>query len=161
VFVNAIAWLLNFGDGELAAVGQRELLHLVPQSSTFEVPRGPRHCRQVLAWQNQLVPVWDILEWLRPGRGEKQAALAAVVGYQSRRRQVPRFGVLMLVEPPRRIEVSNSQACELGKTQSAWRGIAISSFRHEGTSMPVPVLDLPLMFSTELAQGDALREASA
>lgn len=159
--MTTFAWLLNFGDGEVAAVGQRELLHLVPQSSTYEVPRTPRHCRRVLAWQNQLVPVWDILEWLRPGRSDGQAALAAVVGYQERRRQVPRFGALMLTEPPRRIEVCNSQACELDKGQSAWHGIAISSFRHEGASEPVPVLDLPLMFSAELAGGAATQGSAA
>lgn len=158
--MTAIAWLLNFGDGEVAAVGQRELLHLVPQSSTFEVPRVPRHCRRVLAWQNQLVPVWDILEWLRPGSAGKQAALASVVGYQSRRRQTPRFGALLLVEPPSRIEVCNSQACELDKNQLAWRGIAISSFRHDGIAQPVPVLDLPLMFSSELAGSAALQQIS-
>lgn len=149
--MTTMAWLLNFGDGELAAVGERELLHLVPQSDSFEVPRVPRHCRHVVAWQHRVVPVWDVLEWLRPGSGSKETRLTAVVGHQSQRGQAPRFGALLLVEPPSRIEVCNSQACELDGGQAAWREIAISSFRREGTALPVPVLDLPLMFSASMA----------
>lgn len=153
--MTAIAWLLNFGDGKLATLGERELLHLVPQAEFLEVPRVPRHCRRVLAWQNRVVPVWDVLEWLRPGSDHNDARLAAVAGYQFHRGQAPQFGALLLVEPPNRIEVCNSQACDLDEDQAAWRGIAISSFRHEGIPTPIPVLDLPLMFSTSLASSAA------
>lgn len=155
--MTTIAWLLNFGRGELAAVGERELLHLVPQSEFFEVPRVPRHCRRVLAWQNRLVPVWSVLEWLRPGSDSMEARLSAVVGHQLQRGQAPQFGALLLVEPPVRIEVLNSQACELDASQAAWGEITISSFRHEGISQPVPVLDLPLMFSAALTGSAALQ----
>ncbi|MDP2826549.1 MAG: hypothetical protein Q8O52_28170 [Sulfuritalea sp.] len=147
--MESIAWLLNFGDGQLAAVGKRELLHLVPQPELFEVPRTPRHCSRVLIWQHRVVPVWDILAWIKPGSRAKDAGLVAVVGYQSRRRQTPQFGAMVLAEPPSRIGVTDAQACELSREQSAWGEIAISCFRHE--EKPVAVLDLPLMFSGAFA----------
>lgn len=143
------AWLLNFGDGQLAAVGKRELLHLVPLQGLFDVPRAPRHCSRVMLWQHHVVPVFDMLAWLGVGSGASDAGLVAVVGYQSRRRQIPQFGALLLAEPPARIVVSDAQACELSPQQSAWDKLAISCFRHEEN--PVAVLDLPLMFSRAFA----------
>lgn len=144
------AWLLNFGGGQLAALGKRELLHLVPLHGLFDVPRTPRHCSRAMLWQHHVVPVWDMLAWLAPG-SRADAGLVAVVGYQSRRRQAPQFGALLLAEPPARIVVTDAQACELSPEQSAWDKLAISCFRHEEN--PVAVLDLPLMFSRAFAMG--------
>lgn len=152
------AWLLNFGDGENAAVGERELLHLVPQPDLFEVPLAPGHCSRVLVWQNQVLPVWDVLAWLKPGTPAKDARLAAVVGYQSRRREPPQFGAMVLAEPPGRIRVSDSQACELPQGQACWAEIAISCFLHQ--EKPIAVLDLPQMFSGALAAWSASQGAA-
>jgi hypothetical protein len=147
--MEAGAWLLDFGGGSHAAVGLRELLHLVPQPGLFEVPRTPRHCARALIWQNQVVPVWDVLAWLRPGVRADGAGLAAIVGYQSRRGQAPQFGALLLAEPPGRIDVSDDQACGLPPDQPRWGEIANSCFRHRDA--PVAVLDLPKMFSGAFA----------
>jgi hypothetical protein len=147
--MESIAWLLDFGDGEIAAVGKRELLHLVPQPEIFEVPRTPRHCSRALIWQSRVVPVWDVRAWLAPGTRTESAPLAAIVGYQSQRRQQPRFGALLLIEPPGRIAVNDSDACELSRGQPGWSKLAISCFLHGEN--PVAILDLPLMFSAALA----------
>ena len=148
--MEANAWLLNFGDGESAAVGRRELLHLVPQPVLLDVPRTPRHCSRVLIWQNHVVPVWDVLAWLRPGISTGSKAVAAVVGYQSRRRQMPQFGALLLAEAPHRIEVADAQSCEFARDRPLWSEIGCSCFRHEERSLAI--LDLPLMFSAALAK---------
>jgi hypothetical protein len=147
--MEARAWLLNFGDGTRAAIGLPELLHVVPQPGLFEVPRTPRHCSRALVWQNHVVPVWDVLAWLRPGTHADRPELAAIVGYQSRRGQPPRFGALLLAEPPGRIGVSDDQACGLPPGQPRLDEIACSCFRHGDA--PVAVLDLPLMFSGAFA----------
>lgn len=147
--MEASAWLVHFGGGESAVIGERELLHLVPQPSLLAVPRTPAHCCRVMEWQNRLLPVWDVLEWLNPCAGGRDARLAAVVGYQLRRKEMPRFGAIMLEEPPSRVKVSDAQACELPAGRPGLRDIAISCFLHE--RRPVPVLDLPRMFSRSLA----------
>jgi hypothetical protein len=151
--MESIAWLLDFGDGELAAVGRRELLHLVPQPEIFEVPRTPQHCSRVLIWQDRVVPVWDVRAWLSPESRMESAPLAAIVGYQLRTREQPRFGAVLLVKPPGRIAVKDADACELADRQARWKELAISSFRHGED--PVAILDLPRMYSGALAAGPA------
>lgn len=147
--MESMAWLLNFGDGHLAAVGRRELLHLVPQPTLFELPRTPRHCSRVMIWQGRMVPVWDLLAWLTPDSRAVNANLLAVVGYQSGRRQTPHFGAVLLVEPPARVAVADTDACEIPVDQQAWSRIADSGFRHQ--EKPVGILNLPLMFSATYA----------
>lgn len=143
--MESTAWLLNFGGSHLAAVGKRELLHLVQQPTLFDVPRTPRHCSRVMIWQNRMVPVWDIVDWLAPGSSAESANLLAVFGYQSARRQVPRFGAMSLAVPPLRVAIADSLACELTLQQTAWRKITSSCFLYEKT--PTGILDLPLIFS--------------
>jgi len=147
--MESAAWLVHFGGGESAVLGERELLHLVPQPALLAVPRTPAHCRHVIQWQNRLLPVWNVLEWLRPGVGNTHAQLVAVVGYQLRRKEMPRFGAIMLGEPPSRIKVSDIQACELPEGRSGLDKIASACFRHE--QKPMAVLDLPRMFSGALS----------
>ncbi len=141
---DSTAWIMDF-DGAVAAVGERELLHLLPQPELLEVPLAPRHCAHVIAWQDTLLPVWDVRAWLVPDSGKTTPSIAAIVGYQARRRQTPNFGTLMLTEPPSRVVISDAQFCELPEDQPGWRSIAISCFDFNGK--PVPILDLPSMFS--------------
>ncbi|MEI2780026.1 MAG: chemotaxis protein CheW [Candidatus Competibacter sp.] len=64
----ASAWLLALDAEVRAAVGARELIHLVQFPTVFEIPDAPPHCRQVLLWQEEIVPVMDVAAWLRGGR---------------------------------------------------------------------------------------------
>lgn len=139
------AWLLNIGSGKLVGAGERELLHLVEQPELFEVPMAPRHCMRVLAWQGQLLPVWDLHAWLEPGSVTDKVPLVVIVGYQSHRREIPKFGAMILAEPPVRTWVADSQACTLPSDQPGWNQVALSCFMHEDNA--VPVLDLPRMFT--------------
>ncbi|MDQ1315592.1 MAG: hypothetical protein QG662_1701 [Pseudomonadota bacterium] len=138
------AWLLDFGDELFAAVGERELMHLVSQPHLLTVPLSPQHCGSVLAWQKHLLPVWDIRTWLGQRSESEGDTLAAVVGYQHRPRQTPMFGVIALSSPPRRVIVKDTDACELPDGRS-WRTIARSCFLHG--QQPVPILDLAAMFT--------------
>jgi len=137
------AWLLDFGGDCRAAVGTRELLHLVDAPVTFAVPRSPEYCRRVVMWQERLLPVMDIAT--RVGSVSRQAPFLAVIGYQQQRGEYPHFGALMLSSPPRQLEVSDEQACRLPDKDGAWRELSISCFEHQGS--PVPVLNLCRIFS--------------
>lgn len=138
------AWLLDFGEGRKAAVGERELLHLVPQAELFDVPLTPAHCAQVLSWQERLLPVWDLHVWLGDSPEPSEAKLVAIIGYQPRSTTQPSFGALLLSEAPERILVGDEQFCELPDGQP-WPMIASSCFRHGEHA--VPILDLAVMFS--------------
>lgn len=138
------AWLLDFGDACQAAVGTRELLHLVDAPSTFAVPCTPGYCRRVVMWQERLLPVMDMAA--RVGAEPCNAPFLAVVGYQQQRGEYPQFGALMLNTPPRKLDVSDESACRLPESNGAWRELAISCFEHQG--VPVPILDLRRIFGS-------------
>jgi chemotaxis signal transduction protein len=138
------AWLLDFGDACRAAVGARELLHLVDAPATFAVPCTPGYCRRVVLWQERLLPVMDIAT--RVGAQPGKAPFLAVIGYQQQRGEYPQFGALMLSSPPRQLAVSDEQTCRLPEENSAWQELAISCFEHQGA--PVPVLNLCRIFSS-------------
>ena len=136
------AWLLDFGDACRAAVGTRELLHLVDAPATFTVPCTPGYCRSVVLWQERLLPVMDIAA--RLGAQPRSAPFLAVIGYQRQRGEYPQFGALALAAPPRQLAVRDEQACAL-PDEGGWRELAVSCFEHEGAA--VPVLDLYRIFS--------------
>ncbi len=138
------AWLLDFGGAFRAAVGTRELLHLIDAPSTFVVPCTPDYCRRVVLWQERLLPVMDIAA--RLGAQPLASPFLAVIGYQKLRGEYPQFGALALSTPPRQLTVSNEQACKLSGENSHWQEWAISCFEHQG--LPVPILDLCRVFGS-------------
>ena len=138
------AWLLDFGGSCQAAVGLRELLHLVDTPASFAVPCTPAYCRRVVLWQERLLPVMDIAA--RLGGASPANSFIGVVGYQRQRGEHPQFGALALASPPRQLAVTDDQACRLPEENSAWRELAISCFEHQG--VPVPVLNLNRIFGS-------------
>lgn len=143
------AWLLNLGGSCQAAVGTRELLHLIDAPVTFEVPYTPAYCRRVVFWQERMLPVMDIPA--KQGNAPQNAPFLAVVGYQRQRGEYPQFGALMLASPPQQIEVSDEQACPLPGEAQCWKELAISCFDHRGEA--VPVLDINRIFHSLPASG--------
>ena len=54
------AWILDFGMDFCAAVGVREILHLVDDSPSFAIPCTPLFCHRVIIWQGNLLPLMDL-----------------------------------------------------------------------------------------------------
>lgn len=138
------AWILDVGMNGKAAVGGRELLHLIDVPATFSVPCTPSYCRRVVHWQGRMLPVMDITA--RLGGVEQQAQFIAVVGYQQKRGEYPQFGALLLASPPLQVSVSDEQACNLPENSPGWKELAIACFEYQGDA--VPVLNLNRIFNT-------------
>ena len=138
------AWILDFGLNHKAAVGARELLHLIDVPVTFKVPCTPSYCHRVVAWQQRLLPVMDITS--RLGGTVQDAQFIAVIGYQKKRGEYPQFGALMLMSPPFQVAVGDAQACSLPEQTRGWEDLAISCFDYNGDA--VPVLNLNKLFNT-------------
>lgn len=136
------AWVLDFGMGYRAAVGARELLHLIDIPTAFNVPCTPAYCHRVLFWQGKLLPLLDVA--CRLGGAAHEASFIAVVGYQHKRGEYPQFGALQIVSPPTQVAVSDEQACNLPDETQDWDELAISCFEHNGVA--VPVLNLNRLF---------------
>jgi len=138
------AWILDFGMGYKAAVGSRELLHLIDVPASFVVPCTPSYCHRVLFWQGNLLPLMDIAA--RLCGTAQQSSFVAVVGFQQRRGEYPQFGALQLASPPEKVAVSDDQACGLPGDNRVWNEFAISCFDHLG--LAVPVLNVKRLFGT-------------
>jgi len=143
------AWMLALDDRLRAAVGEHKLIHLIEAPTLLEVPLSPYYCRRAILWNNLLLPAMDLAAWLR-GReqpAQQERKLAGVVAYQPQM-GAAEYGVLLLSDIPARTHVSDTQACKLPEQPTGWRDLAISCFLDAET--PVPILDLPLIFSGRL-----------
>jgi hypothetical protein len=143
------AWLLDLGDCR-AAVGVREQVHLVHEPATAELAGAPAHCRHVIFWNGRCVPVMDLDRWLHPTRATDPATGPRCLGiyaYQPDVDAAVEFGALWLAGPPQRIDVDDASATPL-PPGARWPAIASACFT--GGSGPVPILDLPRIFSSAL-----------
>jgi chemotaxis signal transduction protein len=141
----ATAWLISFFGDVLAAVGEREMIHLVETPRLEEVPQTPLHCRQVLLWEGELLPVLDLTAWLTEQPMPCERVSVGIVGWQERHGAIPQYGALMFSGVPQKIRVSDDHVCNLPEHPAAWKAIAASCMRY--ADRPVPILDLPRIFS--------------
>lgn len=140
------AWILAL-DGTLrAAVGERELIHLIEIPTLLDVPLSPFYCRQALVWNRALLPAMDLAAWLhQKPSAQRGRTLAGVFAYQSKPGAEPAYGALLLAGIPERAHVNDNDACALPKQPAGWRTLAISCFKKDHLS--IPVLDLFCVFT--------------
>ena len=141
----ATAWLMSFSRDFLAAVGEREMLHLVETPRLEEIPQTPLHCRQVLLWEGELLPVLDLKAWLTKQPSPCERVSVGIVGWQERPCAIPQYGALMFSGVPQKIRVSDDHVCHLPEHPTAWKAIAASCVCYD--HQPVPILDLPCIIS--------------
>jgi chemotaxis signal transduction protein len=142
---DSAAWVLALDSQLLAAVGERELVHLIEAPTLLEVPLSPYYCRSVLVWNNTVLPAMDLAAWLRGQPTPSRHRRAGVFAYQAKPGAEPAYGALLLADIPARVRVADEQACALPKRPGNWRALAVSCFK-QGDN-PIPILDLPHIFS--------------
>ena len=143
---SAEGWLLPIDHGLLAAVGHRELQHIVHSPKTFTVPLCPSYCDEVFLWNDLLLPVIDLASWLSDGRQVCRNALVGIVAYQIHVPHTARYAALKLDSVPKRLRVYDNQACTLPEEIPAWHEIAVSCFTYQDHG-PIPILDLASVFA--------------
>ena len=145
------AWLLDFGSGRTGVIGERQMLHLLPPPLTlYPVPASPVFCRDVVVWEQEPIPVMDLAAWHEGRLLRTDSTVVAIAVFSAGVTGENRRGALTLNAIPRRIVVSDAQACELTAELVGWREIALSCVVHE--SRPVPVLSLTHVFSGALSE---------
>ena len=146
------AWLLELVQGLLAAVGEREMVHLLPDKpALFEIPYAPVYCRHVLVWQGEVLPLMNLAKRVL-GRAETgDQPVIVITAFQDHSGAQAKHAALALSAPPNRIWVNDSQACELPDSSDAWRTLTIACFEQPDCG-PVPILALDKVFS--LPPGD-------
>lgn len=140
------AWMLALDDRLRAAVGERELIHLIEAPTLLEVPLSPYYCRQAILWNNLLLPAMDLAAWLhKQPKANNNWKLAGIVAYQPAPNVALGYGALLLAAIPKRTQVTDTLACSLPECPNGWRELAISCFRQAEEA--IPILDLPHLFT--------------
>lgn len=143
------AWLLPLQGAWRAAVGEWELAHLLEAPVLLDIPITPFYCRQVVLWENRILPVLDLAAWLAgQPLAPRAQMLAGVFAYQEPSEAALSYGILLLDGVPVRHLVQDEEACALPAEPAGWREVAISCFG-DGAGA-VPILDLPYIFSDAL-----------
>lgn len=145
------AWVLNLGQGLRVAVGEFDMIHLVPSPELQPVPMSPPYCREVILWEDAVIPVMDLAAFLQRRESSSDTAVVGIVEVQApQEAQAPLYGGLRLEDPPIRATVNDGQACGLPDSPSGWDEIAISCFEDERGA--VPILSLQRLFSISLSE---------
>lgn len=140
------AWVLDLGGGRRAAVGGREMVHVVVEPTLFPVPATPSYCRHVLAWSGRVLPVMDAGARLDGPTGAMAAPrLVGVMAFRATPDGPVQYGGVGLDAVPAGLTVTDEQACPLPESRSDWRPYVVACFTDPRTG-PVPVLDLPRLF---------------
>lgn len=146
----ATAWVIQLDHQMSGAVGQTELIHIVDNPEFYKIPKAPAYCDHVLLWNNRIIPVMDISAWLNDSTVVYRRSLVAIAVYRDQNNEL-KYGGIHLSDTPVMETVNNEQACALPLTSSKWSEISISCFRSSDNN-PVPILDVPTIFSTALAE---------
>jgi chemotaxis signal transduction protein len=144
------AWILKLDGGLLAAVAAHEMIHLIPSPTLFEIAQTPYHCRQVLIWQDKILPAMDLAAWLQGHPVQRSQCSAGIVAYQNQPETAHQYGALLLTGTPARVSVSDAQACALPDEPKGWEILAMSCFSDGNAT--IPILDLPYIFSDALLE---------
>lgn len=150
IMAEAAAWIVDLAYGLRAAVGERDMIHLVEKPMLATIPYTPSHCQRVLLWENELLPIMDLTMWLIGQSAEGANSSSGIVAWQDRPEATPQYGVLLFSGLPRKVRVKDEQSCALPEQPSGWQTVAISCFRYD--DQPVPILDLPRIFSGALTR---------
>lgn len=145
--MNAVnAWLLDLGEGLFAAVGEQEMVHILPDDPRlFEIPQTPAYCRNVLVWSGEIIPLMNLTARISGRSVTYDQGLVVITAFQEYPGALTQHAALRLRTPPMRIRVDDAQACDLPDPQPIWRDLAAACFEHAEYG-PVPVLDLAKVF---------------
>ncbi len=143
------AWVVGFKGDHSAAVGELELMHVLPDSpELFPVQKAPRHCRQVFLWEGHVLPVFDLSLWLGEEPASGDDVHLSVLRYRPGPDERLHYGSLIIEGAPRQVLVNDSQACDLPGGRESWRSLAHACFDYKGR--PVPILNLQRIFGQPL-----------
>jgi chemotaxis signal transduction protein len=150
------AWSIEVGKGRFAALGDGHLKHLVDRPQLFDVPHTPAGCGRVFAWNQDIIPVWDVPRSLGVTDQPVEASVLAIIAFQLHRDSPVVVAGIALVAPPVRIVISDPASCALPDPARAWQRIAHACFQHG--EQVLPVLDFRKMFGVAPDWREPVRE---
>lgn len=148
--MKAQAWIISITDTVFAAVGEFELVHILPDNAVLHrVPKTPDYCQQVFIWQNRIIPVMNLATRfaLKQESTINDRFVISIFAYRAENTGLLEYGALFLTDTPRRSEVSDEQVCSLPDDLSAWKHYVKSCFQEIKTQKAIPILRLERLFA--------------
>ena len=155
--MKASAWLLTMNGGRRAAVGERELVHIIADEvERVVVPGKSERIREFIVWQNRQLPLFDVAGALRlddsasdsmATAADNSGAIIVIAAYQLSNASQVEYGALPVHVLPERIDVADDSGCELPPESAGWRGLSHSCFKHQQHGA-VPILNLGRVFAS-------------
>ena len=151
--MSSAAWVLPLKEKQWVAVGQLEMIHLIHAPEFFRIPKMPRYCRDMVLWQEELVPIMDIYTLIE---GNKEPSLyqketitkpvfyVAIIAYCVDSDLTPNYGGILLTGKPELLTVTNKQSCPLPEKGGKWEEISHSCFTWD--KKVIPIINLPILF---------------
>ena len=140
------AWLLQYAPKQFVAIGIHLVQEILYNAELFSLPFAPKHCCNLFYWDNSLVPLFDLNQFIND-QDNKHDEIIVIAFEQAN--QIA-YGSLSLLSKPKLIQVNDSQHCQLPTSSSIWKHISLSCFLH-GESK-VPILDVAKLFSPNTLQ---------
>jgi hypothetical protein len=141
------AWLLDFGGGLQAACGHHEMWQVLISPTLFEIPCTAFYCDKVLIFQDDILPVLDVVSLFEHKVIQIPNQIVGIAIYQQDPSDPIRYAGLRLAEMPLGIRVSDEQMCDLPIDQPFQQPLAISCFSYENKK--IPIIDFAYLFSEE------------
>lgn len=147
--MKAQAWIISITNTVLAAVGEFELVHIMPDNPVlFNVPKAPPYCQQVFIWENKIIPLMNLAVRFNLQKELKtNSRFIAIFAYRTAKTGQVEYGALFLTAPPLRSEVSDIQGCSLPTDLSSWRYYVRSCFQEIRTKKEIPILNIERLFA--------------
>lgn len=143
--MKAFAWIMEIAEGFLGAVGEFELIHILPDyPQLFQIPKAPDHCQQVFIWQNRIIPVLNPAKKLL--NCSEQGKIIAIFAYKNQKTNYIEYGALFITDTPNRIEVSDEQLVALPTHLQTWSLYTKCCFQDTKTQKIIPILKIEQLF---------------
>jgi chemotaxis signal transduction protein len=151
---------MDVGGGYRVAAGAYQVVEYLLSPETVSLPLTPAHCRGVMIWRKQMIPVVDLAPLLPGGETRVRGWRRAVVlAYQETPGEPLRYGALLVRAAPLEIFADDGMACPLPGDPEVFRHFACSCFTHDNKA--TPVLDIARLFARPLPRAALPGESEA
>lgn len=142
------AWVLAIAPDINVAVGQFELVHIVNQPVYLPIPQAPEYCKQVILWNENIIPVMNLLSFFLDEDQQDACLAVAVLVYENKQGDFV-YGGVKLIDIPVIEKVFNEQQCKTPSALPKMENLTVSSYMST-SGIITPILNVSSTFSRPL-----------
>ncbi|MCW9015183.1 MAG: chemotaxis protein CheW [Gammaproteobacteria bacterium] len=148
----AQAWLLQIDRKTRVAVGHLELIHIVNYPEYYDVPRSPEHCKRVILWNKNIIPVIDMSMLIDGISTYYHKNKIAIAMYENSQTGQYEYGGIQLMDTPILKVIDNNQGVSRSQLSDKWRDYSLSAFKVNEEM--IPIVSIRKIFSSKSVYKD-------